>query len=92
MNKAELVSAIAERMGAPKKHAEEMLESFVDVIIDTLKAGDEVTLTGFGTFSSKVRKARVGVNPQNPSVKINIPATTVAKFKPGTRLKKALKG
>lgn len=92
MNKAEFTSLIAERIGQPKKQAELMLESFVDIIIETLQAGNEVTLTGFGTFSARQRAAREGVNPQNPSQRIHIPATTVAKFKAGKRLKDSLKG
>ncbi len=92
MNKAELTRAIAERVGVSRRQAEMMLEAFVDVVIETLQEGEDVTLTGFGTFSSRKRAAREGVNPQNPSEKIKIPATTVAKFKAGKRLKDALKG
>lgn len=92
MNKAELTSMLADRVGVSKKQAEMMLDSFVDVIIETLQGGGEVTLTGFGTFSARQRAAREGVNPQNPSERIHIPATTVAKFKAGKRLKDSLKG
>lgn len=92
MNKADLINVISERVGVSKKQSEMMLDSFVDVIIESLQAGNEVTLTGFGTFSARQRAAREGVNPQDPSVRIKIPATTVAKFKAGTRLKGALKG
>ena len=91
MNKAELCNMLAEKVGVSKKQAEEMLEAFVDTVIDTLKGGGEVTLTGFGTFSSKRRAARKGVNPQNPSQTIDIPETVVAKFKAGKRLKDTLK-
>jgi DNA-binding protein HU-beta len=92
MNKAELTTVLAERVGVSKKQAEMMLDSFVDIVIETLQAGGEITLTGFGTFSARQRAAREGVNPQNPSERIHIPATTVAKFKAGKRLKDALKG
>ena len=68
-----------------------MLGAFEEVVTDTLKAGGEVTLTGFGTFMSKRREARMGVNPQKPGEKIQIPAVTVPKFKAGKSLKDALK-
>ncbi|HLA26056.1 MAG TPA: HU family DNA-binding protein, partial [Patescibacteria group bacterium] len=60
-------------------------------ITSTIKSGGEVTITGFGTFSSKRREARMGVNPQKPQEKIQIPAVTVPKFKAGKTLKDALK-
>ena len=59
---------------------------------ETLKAGGEVTIAGFGAFSAKQRAGRTGVNPQNPSQKIQIPPVVVPKFKAGKALKDALKG
>ncbi|PIT88682.1 MAG: DNA-binding protein HU [Candidatus Magasanikbacteria bacterium CG10_big_fil_rev_8_21_14_0_10_36_32] len=91
MNKAGLAQVLAEKLKISKREAEEMVNTTVDTIIDILKNGDEVILTGFGAFSVKQRAARVGVNPQNPSEKINIPAVKVPKFKAGKALKDALK-
>lgn len=91
MNKAGLAAKIAEMVSLPKSKAEEMLEAFTETIMKTLKAGEEVTITGFGSFMSKRRAARVGVNPQNPTQKIQIPAVTVPKFKAGKALKDILK-
>lgn len=91
MNKAELIFKLAEKTGLAKKQVENFLEKFEELIIETIKAGNEVTLTGFGTFSAKKREARMGVNPQNPTQKIQIPAVTVPKFKAGKALKDALK-
>jgi DNA-binding protein HU-beta len=68
-----------------------MLESLVTIIIGELKAGNEVTITGFGTFLPRTRHARGGVNPQKPNERIQIPEVTVAKFKTGKTLKDALK-
>jgi DNA-binding protein HU-beta len=68
-----------------------MLNAFVDIVTETLKKGDEVVLTGFGAFSVKQRAARTGVNPQNPTQKIQIPAVKVPKFKAGKALKDSLK-
>ena len=91
MNKAELAEKIADKLNLPKKTAAEMLETFEEVVIDTLKAGGEVTLTGFGTFSARRRTARMGVNPQKPTERIQIPEVIVPKFKAGKALKDSLK-
>ena len=92
MNKASLIERIAAEAAVSKKESERMLESLVKIIIDQLKAGNEVTITGFGTFLARTRHARGGVNPQRPSERIQIPEVTVAKFKTGKTLKDALKG
>jgi DNA-binding protein HU-beta len=91
MNKAELISHLAETSGLAKKQVEDLMEGFVATVVKTLQAGGEVTIAGFGTFSAKQRAGRTGVNPQNPSEKIQIPAVTVPKFKAGKNLKYALK-
>lgn len=92
MNKAELVTKLAEKVGLSKKDAEACIETFTEVVTSTLKGGGEVTIAGFGAFSAKRRAGRMGVNPQNPSQKIQIPPVTVPKFKAGKALKDALKG
>lgn len=91
MNKAILAEKIATRLNITKQVAIDVLESFESVVIDTLKAGEEVTLSGFGSFIPRHRSARMGVNPLNPSEKIQMPETRVAKFKAGKTLKDALK-
>lgn len=91
MNKAELALRISEKLGIPKKTAEDFVELFEEIVTKALVDGDEVTIAGFGTFSSKVRSARMGVNPQNPSEKMQIPAVRVPKFKAGKALKDSLK-
>ncbi|MCD4705973.1 HU family DNA-binding protein, partial [bacterium] len=82
MNKSELISAIADKTEASKKDAENFVESFTAIVTDTLKAGGEVALTGFGTFSAKQRAARTGRNPQTGET-LQIKATVVPKFKAG---------
>lgn len=91
MNKAGLIEKIAADATVTKKQAEDMLTSLVTTIISELKSGNEVTITGFGTFMSKVRHSRGGVNPQNPTERITIPEVRVAKFKTGKTLKDSLK-
>ena len=91
MNKAILIERIAAEAEVSKKDAEKMIDSFVKITINELKAGNEVSITGFGTFLSRIRHARGGVNPQKPTERIQIPEVKVAKFKTGKTLKDALK-
>ncbi|MEA3449508.1 MAG: HU family DNA-binding protein [Patescibacteria group bacterium] len=92
MNKVALIERLAAEAAVSKKDSERMLESFVKIIISELKAGNEITITGFGTFLARTRHARGGVNPQKPSERIQIPEVRVAKFKTGKTLKDSLKG
>ena len=91
MNKASLIERIAAEAAVSKKDAENMIDSFVKITINELKVGNEVSITGFGTFLSRTRHARGGVNPQKPTERIQIPEVKVAKFKTGKTLKDALK-
>lgn len=91
MNKVELAEAIANKVGLTKNQMVKILDTFEEIVTQTIKGGNEVTLTGFGTFSAKHRSSRMGVNPQNPKEKIQIPSVTVPKFKAGKALKDALK-
>ncbi len=92
MNKADLAARLAEQLDVSKKLAEDFIASFEEIVTRTLVQGDEVTIAGFGTFSSRMRKGRIGVNPQNPIEKIEIPSVLVPKFKAGKALKDTLKG
>ncbi len=92
MNKAELASKLGDKMGVSKKMGEDFVAAFEDIVTSALMNGEEVTIAGFGTFSAKERAGRMGVNPQKPTEKMKIPSVTVAKFKAGSALKKALKG
>lgn len=86
MNKAGVVDAMAKYTKLSKAQSKEALEAFLDVIAENLKKGQEVVLTGFGSFSVLKRKARTGVNPATGK-KMQIPAKKVPKFKPGKALK-----
>lgn len=91
MNKQDLIDALATKLNVGKTEAENTLHGFVDVITETLKAGGEVSISGFGTFLVSNRSARMGVNPQNPEQKIQIAATKVPKFRAGKNLKDAVR-
>lgn len=92
MNKATLIEKIAEKIGANRKLAENMINAMVDITIEELKKGGDVSITGFGTFETMTRYSRGGVNPQKPTERIQIPEVKVAKFRTGKRLKDSLKG
>lgn len=91
MTKTDLAQKISQVLGTTKVDGEKALNTVIEEITKTLKRGGKVTLTGFGTFSVSKRKARTGVNPQNPSEKIKIPAMKVPKFKAGKALKDAVR-
>jgi DNA-binding protein HU-beta len=90
MTKADLVGKIAEGAGVTKATAEKALNSFLDAVGGALAKGDKVTLVGFGTFSVAQRAQREGRNPRTGQALV-IKASKVAKFKPGHKLKDAIK-
>ncbi|WP_430884745.1 HU family DNA-binding protein [Fusibacter sp. JL216-2] len=87
MNKAELVTSMAEKSGLTKKDAEMALNAFMKSVEEALVAGDKVQLVGFGTFDVRERKERKGRNPRNPEQVIDIPASKAPVFKAGKALK-----
>lgn len=89
MNKAELIAAVAEKTGLSKKDSEKAVNAAVDSIVDTLAAGEKVSIVGFGAFDVKERGVRVGRNPKTRE-EIEIPATKVPFFKAGKALKDAI--
>lgn len=91
MNKQELSDVISQKVtDVSKAKVLEILEAMTEVITEKIKAGEEVVFSGFGAFSAKMRKGRVGINPQTKA-QIEIPAVTVPKFKAGKTLKDALR-
>lgn len=90
MTKADLIASIAKEAKITKAAAEKALNSFTGNVTKALKKGDKLTLTGFGTFMVAKRKARSGRNPRTGK-EIKIPATKVAKFKPGNKLRDTVK-
>ena len=89
MNKSEFIEAVAQSADIPKSTASKAVDAMVDVIGDTLKQGDQVSLVGFGTFLTRKREARQGRNPRTGET-INIKASRVPSFKAGKALKDAV--
>ncbi len=90
MTKAELVAMIASKSNLTKKDSESALNAFIESVTETMKKGDKVSLVGFGTFETRKRAERVGVNPRTKE-SIKIPATTAPVFKAGKVLKDSVK-
>jgi DNA-binding protein HU-beta len=88
MNKGDLINEVSKVLNT-KKEAKDVVDSIISSITKTLGKGDDVTLTGFGTFKVAKRKARKGRNPQTGE-EIKIKAATVPKFTPGKALKEAV--
>lgn len=90
MNKMALVDAVNEKIGGTKKSAEDAVDAVFDTITTSLAKGEEVAISGFGSFLVKRRAARMGVNPRSGE-KIQIGATVTPKFRAGKALKTAVK-
>lgn len=91
MTKQEFVERVARKSGLGRREAGEAVDAVIETITDALKNREEVTFTGFGKFTTQHRAARQGVNPRNPSEKVQIPAAWVPKFSAGSSLKTAVK-
>ena len=89
MNKAELITAVAEKADLNKKQAEAAVNAAVEAVTAALQKGDKVQIVGFGAFDVKERAARIGRNPQTKK-EIKIPASKVPQFKAGKALKDAV--
>jgi len=86
VNKSQLVDKIAADADISKAAAGRVLDAFIDAVTESLKAGDDVALVGFGTFAVKERAERTGRNPQTGK-EITIPAGKVPSFRAGKGLK-----
>ena len=89
MNKAELITAAADRADISRKDAEKVVNAALEIITEELVAGERVSLVGFGSFDVKTRGERVGRNPRTRE-EIPIAATRVPQFKAGKALKEVV--
>ena len=90
MNKTELIAAAAEAAGLQKKDAERFMNAALDIMAQSLRKGEKVQLSGFGTFEVKQRQARMGRNPKTREA-VEIPPARVPDFKPSQNLKEIVK-
>ena len=89
MNKAELSAKLADKLEVTKVKGSEIIDVFVDLVKNAVKAGEKVSLMGFGSWEAKQKAARVGRNPQTGK-EIKIKAKRVPKFTAGKEFKEAV--
>lgn len=91
ITKKELVNRIADQAGVTKVVAKEVIQAFLDAIIDELAAGNRLEFREFGVFESKERAARRAQNPRTLE-KVQVPAKRIVKFKVGRMMRKKVSG
>ena len=91
MNKAEFIDAVAAKAGLSKKDAKGAVDAVLETITESLVQKESVSFIGFGTFTTADRAARTAKVPGTDKT-VDVPATTVAKFKVGKALKEAVSG
>src|SRR5512142_2128604 len=87
LTKRDLVVRISEETGLIQQQVLEIVQKTLDYIAEALAKGDKVELRNFGVFEVKVRKARIGRNPNAPATDVPIPERSVVKFKPGKEMR-----
>lgn len=90
MNKQDLIDAVHQKIGGTKVSAEQVVDTFLDSIISTLKQGGEVSIAGLGIFTVRKRAARTARNPRTGAA-IQVPEMRVPKFRAAKALKEAVK-
>ena len=92
INKEEIVQRVSFALeDVNKEITKDVIDTLFEIMTDVLKKGEDIRFTNFGTFKTKIRKGRIGVNPRNPSEKIEISDVRVVKFVPSSSLKKTVK-
>ena len=87
MTKRDLVTRISEKTGKPQQDVYQIVQLTLESIAEELARGNTVELRNFGIFEVKIRKARIGRNPNAPAADVHIPPRAVVKFKPGKDLR-----
>jgi nucleoid DNA-binding protein len=87
LTKRDLVVRISEETGLIQTQVFDVVQKTLDHIAESLAKGDKVELRNFGVFEVKIRKARVGRNPNKPEVDVPIPARSMVKFKAGKEMR-----
>lgn len=90
MTKKELVEVVAKKANLTNKASRDAIQATLNTIRDSMKRGEKVVLTGFGTFSLRSRQQRTGRNPKT-GAKITLSARKAPGFTPGKTLKKAVR-
>jgi|SRR5215472_12321239 len=87
LTKRDLVVRISEETGLIQQQVLDVVQKTLDYVAEALAKGEKVELRNFGVFEVKVRKARIGRNPNAPENDVPIPQRSVVKFKPGKEMR-----
>jgi len=87
LTKRDIVVRISEETGMIQSQVFDVVQKTLDQIAEALAKGDKVELRNFGVFDVKIRKARVGRNPNRPETDVPIPARAMVKFKAGKEMR-----
>jgi len=90
MTKRDLVVRISDETGMVQQQVQDIVQRTLDIIAESLAKGAKVELRNFGVFDVKVRKARIGRNPNAPTNDVRIPPRAIVKFKPGKEMREAV--
>ena len=90
MTKRDLVVRISKETGLGQQDVLDVVQRTLDYISQSVSKGNTVELRNFGVFEVRIRKARIGRNPNEPETDVPIPQRSVVKFKPGKELREAV--
>ena len=90
VRKKDLVAAVSHKSGTNNEEVARGINALIEVLVEKLSTGSEITLRGFGTFSVKIAKAKKGRNPNKPENQVNIPERCVPRFRPGKALRNSI--
>ncbi len=90
MTKRDLVIRISEETGLVQQQVLDVVQKTLDYIAQAVSSGEKVEIRNFGVFEVKIRKARIGRNPNAPATDVPIPRRAVVKFKPGREMRVAV--
>jgi nucleoid DNA-binding protein len=90
MTKRDIVVRISSEMGMVQQQVLDIVQKTLDYVAEAVAKGEKVELRNFGVFEVKVRKARIGRNPNAPAADVRIPPRAVVKFKPGKEMREVV--
>lgn len=89
MTKAEMAAQVARDVQVTRREADIIVETVLKSIVDSLLAGEKVEIRGFGSFRTRIRRARIGRNPKS-GAEVEVPPKTIPFFKPSKQLRDAI--
>ena len=91
VRKKDLVAAVSNKSGKNNEEVARGINALIEILVEKLSTGNEITLRGFSTFTVKVAKAKKGRNPNKPEDQVSIPPRCVPRFRPGKALRDSIR-